>query len=339
MPQPTPYVPSYSFTDFQTTNPSAPLPGTKADSEFGAVSITLSDILANLVLIQRDDGQLLNDIVTVDALNENVLLAIAAAVVTQAKGQDAQNPAFTFQATTLAPGSPATATVTGAYPNLTVALGIPKGDPSPGGANVIDADYGDVAVSGGGTEFTVQTVGGSVPFTVASPPSIADIPGLSDALNAPVAADWSTITGIPATFPPDPHNHDDLYYTKAETDAAYQPKGAYATSADIVGKADAITAVNSFSTSQVVADATHNGCYNKMTGGSNRTITFGAGPTAGHCSIWVNRGTVNMTVACAGGYWKNGAQNQSTINFSLTPGQKLTAFHEGGGDWAFEITG
>ena len=45
-----------------------------------------------------------------------------------ADGADAVNPNFTFTATTLAPSSPATAEVTGTYPNLTVELGIPKGD-------------------------------------------------------------------------------------------------------------------------------------------------------------------------------------------------------------------
>jgi hypothetical protein len=32
---------------------------------------------------------------------------------------------------------------------------------------------------------------------------------------------WADITGKPATFPPDAHNHDDRYYTEAEADGRY----------------------------------------------------------------------------------------------------------------------
>jgi hypothetical protein len=35
------------------------------------------------------------------------------------------------------------------------------------------------------------------------------------------ASDWSQIQNKPATFPPDPHNHDDRYYTESETDAGF----------------------------------------------------------------------------------------------------------------------
>jgi hypothetical protein len=43
------------------------------------------------------------------------------------KGDDALPPVFSFQITALAPNAAPTASVTGAYPNLTVALGIPRG--------------------------------------------------------------------------------------------------------------------------------------------------------------------------------------------------------------------
>ena len=49
------------------------------------------------------------------------------------KGDPATNPALTAAATTLAPAAPATAVLTGVYPNLTVTFGIPQGTPgSPG---------------------------------------------------------------------------------------------------------------------------------------------------------------------------------------------------------------
>lgn len=69
MPQPTPYAPTTSFTDFQATNPLAPPPGYSLDAEFAGVEDTLGGVLANLALIQRDDGKLRNGIVDSDALD------------------------------------------------------------------------------------------------------------------------------------------------------------------------------------------------------------------------------------------------------------------------------
>lgn len=337
--QPTPYSRDYSFTDFQAGDPSTPLPGAKVDAELDHAADTLGGVLANLALIQRDDGKLVDSLVDLDALDQNVLLAIAAAIITYTRGADAPSPNFTFDVVTLAPGAPATASVTGVYPNLMVHLGVPKGDPSIGGATLEDADYGDVVVSAGGSVMAVTGVNGEDPYRAGNQPAVADVAGLAAAL---AAIPWASLTGVPATFPPDAHTHDDRYYTDAEVDALLagkQAAGAYVTAAQLAGKADALTTVKSFSTSQVPSDAAHNGCYCTMTGATGRNITFGAAPAAGHCSIWVNRGSANMTVVCGGGYWKNGAAAQSVANFTLAPGQKLTAFHEGGGDWAFEITG
>lgn len=103
--------------------------------------------------------------------------------------------------------------------------------------------------------------------------------------------------------------------------------------------ADAITTVHSYSSNQTVSDGTHNGSYNRMTGATTRTITFGSSPSAGHASRWVNRGTVNMTVVCSGGYYKNGASSTATANLTLAPGGRLAAFHEGSGVWAFDGSG
>lgn len=73
MPQPTPYERQQNFTDFAAANPSSPLPGTYVDAEFNALILTIAGILTNLALIQRDDGQLFNEIVTIDSLSPEVL--------------------------------------------------------------------------------------------------------------------------------------------------------------------------------------------------------------------------------------------------------------------------
>lgn len=72
MAQPTPYERSYSFTSYQQSNPNSPLPGNRVDIEYNNVKVTLDDILANLALIQRDDGVLANGVVTQASLADDL---------------------------------------------------------------------------------------------------------------------------------------------------------------------------------------------------------------------------------------------------------------------------
>lgn len=58
MAQPTAYVPAYDFSSFQSTSPTAPLPGDKVDDEFAALKLTTDEIRTNLAILQRDDGAL-----------------------------------------------------------------------------------------------------------------------------------------------------------------------------------------------------------------------------------------------------------------------------------------
>jgi hypothetical protein len=68
MAQPTAYNRQVSFQDYQAASPSAPMSGTSLDSEFNQVKITLDEILNNLALLQRDDGELANEAVGNDQL-------------------------------------------------------------------------------------------------------------------------------------------------------------------------------------------------------------------------------------------------------------------------------
>ena len=43
---------------------------------------------------------------------------------------------------------------------------------------------------------------------------------------------WSNVSGKPATFPPDAHNHDTSYYTQTQSDAKYLEVAAKAADAD-----------------------------------------------------------------------------------------------------------
>ena len=75
MTQPTPYARQYSFTSFQTQNPTAPIPAQKLDIELNAVKVTLDQILTNIALLQRDDGKLANSTVGVTQL-DGVLISL-----------------------------------------------------------------------------------------------------------------------------------------------------------------------------------------------------------------------------------------------------------------------
>ncbi len=63
MAQPPPYVPATSFISYQAQQ--SWFPGQQLDAEFNNLDTIIGDIEANLALIQRDDGTLINTILTV----------------------------------------------------------------------------------------------------------------------------------------------------------------------------------------------------------------------------------------------------------------------------------
>ena len=76
MAQPPNYTRQYNFTDYATTNPSDPLPGVQVDGELNKAKLTLDALVANIGLIQRDDGLLANASVHKDAFDTNALALI-----------------------------------------------------------------------------------------------------------------------------------------------------------------------------------------------------------------------------------------------------------------------
>lgn len=77
MSQPTPYDRSQLngetyFTDWTTAHPTTPQQGNKIDQELNAIALTLAEVLANLELIQRDDGEIANDSIGLDQLKDEV---------------------------------------------------------------------------------------------------------------------------------------------------------------------------------------------------------------------------------------------------------------------------
>ena len=82
MAQPRDYTRNYNFNDFQTTNPSDPLPASQVDNEFNDVKLTLDDLNANIALIQRDDGKIANASVHKEALSQDALALVTAGSLT-----------------------------------------------------------------------------------------------------------------------------------------------------------------------------------------------------------------------------------------------------------------
>lgn len=78
MAQPTPYDRITNFQNQQSAAPTDPYPSEDFDAEFNAVKITTDEILQNLELIQRDDGQLANGSVGRDQLAPDVDLGFGA---------------------------------------------------------------------------------------------------------------------------------------------------------------------------------------------------------------------------------------------------------------------
>lgn len=73
MPQPPAYTRDFNFTQFSASYPLNQQPGVHLDAEFNGVKSTLDRTLANLALVQRDDGRLRNHAVGVSQLDSSVI--------------------------------------------------------------------------------------------------------------------------------------------------------------------------------------------------------------------------------------------------------------------------
>lgn len=73
MAQPTPYNRLYNFGAYARNNPAAPYQPYYLDAELDAIETSIDETIANLALLQRDDGALRNAIVTPDSLSTETL--------------------------------------------------------------------------------------------------------------------------------------------------------------------------------------------------------------------------------------------------------------------------
>jgi hypothetical protein len=63
------YQRGYSFSGYQATNPKQPLPGPRVDDELENVEKSVGGLVDSVKDVRRADGQLQNEIVTVDSLS------------------------------------------------------------------------------------------------------------------------------------------------------------------------------------------------------------------------------------------------------------------------------
>ena len=75
MAQPPSYNRGYDFTSFQTNNPDEPIPAVELESEFDSIKQTLDAVLVNMAILQRDDTELANQIVTPESFLRKLLLS------------------------------------------------------------------------------------------------------------------------------------------------------------------------------------------------------------------------------------------------------------------------
>lgn len=118
MSQPSPYTPSHLFLGDEALNPN--FPGSQLDVEFNNIATTLAEILANLAVIQRDDGALANGSVDTPQLSAALQASFAIGNITTPNASDLAWIAPVRVATT---GANITLTGLQAIDSITVAAG------------------------------------------------------------------------------------------------------------------------------------------------------------------------------------------------------------------------
>jgi hypothetical protein len=73
------FIPSYDFSDFESTQPNTPKPGVQLDSQFDDISDSTTQLRDAIIDIRRSDGALVNGIVTEDSLEDGLLETLTAA--------------------------------------------------------------------------------------------------------------------------------------------------------------------------------------------------------------------------------------------------------------------
>lgn len=76
MAQPTIYSPAFSFTTYQSSHPTDPLPGDSVDNELFNIATSIAQLINNIGLIQRSDGALANNSVGAQQLQAAISIGL-----------------------------------------------------------------------------------------------------------------------------------------------------------------------------------------------------------------------------------------------------------------------
>lgn len=74
MADPTKYTPGYSYSGFESANPTAPKPGAELDDDFANISQSIDEIVDAVRNVRRSDGALANGIVGPDQLASSLVI-------------------------------------------------------------------------------------------------------------------------------------------------------------------------------------------------------------------------------------------------------------------------
>jgi hypothetical protein len=98
MAQPTPYAPITDFSQEETNQVSgrSAVRTQQLDNEFDNIALTLSELLLNMALLQRDDGALNDSIVTLQTLSADVL-ALMVSTGSVVRGNWAQGTDYAYR--------------------------------------------------------------------------------------------------------------------------------------------------------------------------------------------------------------------------------------------------
>ncbi len=130
MADPSKYTPDYSFTDYQTSEPTRPLPGVRVDVELAAIAESIDESVDAIKDVRRSDGALKNEIVTVESLSPQVAAGVGSgALAAQEAAEAAQEAAETAQTAAELAQSGAEAAETGAVAAQAAAEGAAEGLP------------------------------------------------------------------------------------------------------------------------------------------------------------------------------------------------------------------
>lgn len=152
MSDPTEYEPGYSFSGFQASSPSAPLPATKLDDELANIGEAIDDHAAAIKDVRRSDGALKNNIVTYDSLSKSLQItfdptngeAVADAVAVAQAAAAASSSSATSSATSATNAANSAASAAASASGVNLALYLSKAGNLAGIGNV-DTARGNIS--------------------------------------------------------------------------------------------------------------------------------------------------------------------------------------------------